>query len=695
MKPAIQKEILKLKKQLRQHDHLYYNLDQPKITDFEYDKLFKRLLELEAKHPEFKTPDSPSQRIPGQALDKFKKEAHSLAMLSLQNSYSTQEIKAFYERILKQLTKNPSFFVEPKLDGVAVELVYKQGVLIKALTRGDGKTGENITKNIKTLKGLPLVLETKVPLLEVRGEVVIFKKDFKKINEKQEEKGLPLFANPRNLAAGTLRQLDPKVTAKRPLHFFAHSPGNINTGQINITKINSQQEFMKTMKALCLPSLHINSSGKLKPPLNLCRLAPSFKDLLVYYEELLSLRHQLPFEIDGLVIKVNRFEEQKKLGSIARSPRWAIAGKFPPEQGETQIQDIRLQVGRTGVVTPVAVLKPLSLAGVFIRQASLHNFQDLKRKDIRIGDFVLIHRAGDVIPEVIKVLKPKRKTVLKTPGWLKKYVPPSHCPVCQAVLKNQGDYLLCDNKNCPAVKESRLLHFASKPAMNIEFLGEKSIKKFYGWGWLNSYSDIYDLKHKDLKNKEGFGEKSYTLLVSSLEKSKKTQLPRWLFALGIPLIGEQTAQKISDKIYKIGGEDLNIPAVLKILKNITAEELESIPDLGPLAVASFLSAFRDPVMIEDLKELYKRGVYFEKQSKKQGSLKNKSFVITGTLPLPRSQIKQQILNKGGQVMAQVSQNTDFLLEGASPGSKSQKAKKLNIPRLTWEDFLKLIEKKAP
>lgn len=683
MKKTTNKKIQKLKEQIRHHDQLYYNLDKPEITDYEYDKLFKELLELEKQYPELKTKDSPSQKVPGKALEKFKKEAHSQAMLSLQNSYSEEEIQAFYQRLLKLLNKKTiTCFLEPKLDGMAVELIYKKGVFVKALTRGDGKIGENITENIKTLRGLSLTLKGNKnipPLLELRGEVLIFKKDFEKINQEQEEQGLPIFANPRNLAAGSLRQLNPKVTASRPLHCFIHSPGKISSS------IKSQKDFIQTMNNLSLPSFQICQSKKLKAPLELCRLAHSIEDIFDYYEQILKLRHQLPFEMDGIVIKLNDFKLQKELGSIARSPRWAIAGKFPPEQGVTQIEDIRLQVGRTGVVTPVAVLKALSLGGVSIRQASLHNFQDLSKKDVRLGDFVLIHRAGDVIPEVIKPIKDKRKKGLKA------FNPPKNCPICKSHLIKQGDYLVCQNTECPAVRENKFIHFASQSAMNIEFLGKKSLQKFYQWGWLNSYSDLYDLKDKALKDKEGFGEKSYELLVQSLEKSKKTELSRLIFALGIPLIGEQTAQKISAKIYELyGKKDLDLKKAIPLLQNIQQKELEDITDIGPSAAQSFQKAFKNKKLISDLQNLHKRGLHFIKKSKASRALQGKSFVITGTLPEPRAKIKKQIEEKGGRVLSQVSKKTNFLLAGESPGSKRKKALELNIKILNWKDFLKIL-----
>ncbi len=691
MKEKIIKRIQNLKKQIHYHDQLYYNLDRPEITDYEYDRLFKELVDLEAKHPELRTKDSPSQKVPGKALEKFEKSAHSLTMLSLQNSYSREEIRAFYNRLLKSLNKkNLTCFVEPKLDGMAVELIYEDGFLTKALTRGDGKVGEDITKNIKTLKGLPLGLsrEQKIPeLLEVRAEVLIFKKDFEKINLEQEEGGLASFANPRNLAAGSLRQLDPRITASRPLYCFIHSPGLIKG-----YNIQSQKEFIGRMHDLSLPAFHICPSNKLSPPLGLCCLTQSVEETLNYYKQMLLLRHKLPFEIDGIVIKLNDFEQQKELGAIARSPRWAMAGKFPPEEGITQVKDIQLQVGRTGVVTPIALLKPVSLAGVLIRHASLYNFQDLERKDIRIGDFVLIHRAGDVIPEVIKPLKEKRGK-----RNVKVFQKPIHCPVCQNQLKQKGDYIVCQNIECPAVIENKLIHFASKRAMNIEFLGKRSLKKFYQWGWLKKFSDIYDLKDRALVDKEGFGKKSHSLLIESLRKSKQTELSRLLFALGIPLIGEQTAEKISEKIYERfkktkKKEEFNLKEALILLQNITEEELQDITDIGPFAAKSFVLAFQNDELISDIRRLHEKGIYFMKkrQIKESGVLQGLKFVITGTFSEPREAIKKKIEEKGGKVLSQVSGKTDFLIEGENPGAKKERALKLSVKIINWRDFLRMI-----
>ena len=679
MKKDILRRLRKLKDEIRFHDNLYYNLDKAQITDFEYDQLFQKLIELESKHPELKTKDSPSQKVPGQALSKFKKQAHSAPMLSLQNSYSKVDLASFYERALKLLDqKQITFFAEPKLDGMAVELIYEKGFLTRALSRGDGFIGEDITASIKTLRALPLFLGNQAPSrLEVRGEVLILKKDFECINREQELAGLAPFANPRNLAAGTLRQLDPKITASRPLYCFIHSLG------VSVENWRTQEEFMEKIQALSLPVFKLSTHKRLHPPLELCRLAYSVEDIIDYYEKMERLRSKLPFEIDGIVVKANDFEKQNQMGVIARSPRWAIAGKFSPEQGVTQVEDIKLQVGRTGVITPVAVLKTLVLGGVQIRHASLHNFKELARKDIRKGDFVLVHRAGDVIPEVIQSLKERRKT--KQPL----FIAPSSCPVCKSSVIEQGDYLICENSRCPAVIENKLIHFASKKAMNIEFLGAKSIKKFCNWNWLNSYADIYDLKDKDIKSKEGFGAKSYQLLVESLNKSKKTSLSRFLFALGIPLVGDQTAQRLSEKIYeKHKGSDLDILSVLSILGEISQEELENITDIGPLVAQSFKKAFEKSDLIEDLKRLHKNGIHFISKEKAKNVLKGLSFVMTGSFPVSRAELKKQIESLGGKVNSQVSKKTSVLIEGEKPGSKKAKALDLSVPILSYTAFLR-------
>ena len=687
------KKIIKLKGEIQFHDQLYYHLDQPQITDFEYDQLLKELIGLETQYPELRAPDSPTQKTPGKALPHFKKKAHTEAMLSLQNSYSLEELKSFYERILKFFqVKQISLFMEPKLDGMAVELIYEEGFFKTALSRGDGKTGEDITAQVKTIRSIPLKLENfktqnnelrDLPLLEVRGEILIFKKDFKRINKEQEKLKEMTFSNPRNLAAGSVRQLDPQVTAQRPLRCFIHSLGGIS-----IPSLQTQKDFIEKMNSWKLPAFKISSSKKLKAPFELCRLSHSFEDVASYYNQMKALRSELPFEIDGVVLKLNSLAGQKELGAVARGPRWAMAGKFPPEQKLTFLEKINFQVGRTGVITPVAVLSPIELGGVVLRHATLHNFKELERKNIQEGVAVLVHRAGDVIPEVIKIVEPPPSSLragIQTKP--RKIEAPTHCPICKTAVKSQGDYIVCPNDQCFAVRLNKWIHFASKKAMNIDFLGVKSVEKFAKWGWLKSYSDIYDLKDKNIKDKEGFGEKSYQILVKSLEKSKQVSLKKFLFALGIPLIGEETAEKISESLYE-KKSPLNLLSALSLLKNLSIEDLEAVSGIGPLVAASLKKAFENPALTADISALAERGVTLAEQNIKSKKLKGFSFVITGALEIPRPELKVKIKKEGGRVLSQVSSKVDFLIAGEKAGSKKQKALDLSIPLLSYEEFLK-------
>lgn len=698
MNSRIKKKLERLKSQIRHHDHFYYNLDQPEISDREYDCLYKELENLEKNHPDLITPDSPTQRMPGQPLEKFKKEPHQQKMFSLQNTYSTKEIEDFVNRVSKFLKKeNVLFFIEPKFDGVAVELIYENGILTKALTRGDGETGENITENIKTIPSIPLHLlsnkkenskKTFPTLLEVRGEVVIFKKDFKEMNRQRKEEEDVLFANPRNAAAGALRQLDPRITAQRPLRFYAHGPGILKG-----LSSSSQSEFLKKIKSFSIPCLEMNNKKNLQFPYLFC-LCQSLKEIFDYYSEMEKIRHTFPFDTDGIVIKVDSFDKQSQLGYTARSPRWAAAGKFEPETAQTKIKDIILQVGRTGVVTPVAVMQPVLIGGVSIRQASLHNFKELSRKDVRKGDWVEIRRAGDVIPEIIKVLKNKRNS------FLIPFKDPELCPGCKKPLKVDGEYHRCFNLFCPAVREKTLVYFASKKCMNIEFLGEKSIQKFYKQGWLESFSSFYTLPKKPLEEQEGFGKKSVELLKKSLEKSKQTTFSRILSAIGIHGVGEETARKLSEAIKnksKNSSSDWTLKTALKTLISMTEEELKKIPDVGGIVAQSIINTLQNKELIQDLEHLHTLGVNLHQKADlkstdfpKNTQLKDKSFVITGELPLTREQVKNLIKEQDGKVLSTISRKTDYLICGENPGSKKEKAFHFSVKILDWPEFQKLL-----
>ncbi|RME15823.1 MAG: NAD-dependent DNA ligase LigA, partial [Bdellovibrio sp.] len=651
--PAIIQRLKELREKINQYDYEYYVLDQPTITDYEYDKLYKELLDIEAQYPELITPDSPSQRVPGTPLSAFEKGRHSLPMLSLQNSYDPQDIKEFDKRVRKFLgAKGPiEYFCEPKFDGLALELIYKEGLLSGALTRGDGLIGENVLNNVKTIKSIPLKLKTSSPppLLEIRGEVLMFKKDFIKLNEIQDEKGEPFFANPRNAAAGSLRQLDPKITASRPLKMFCYAFGKISN-----FKFKTQEEFLKKISKLGLPTI-LN-----KHP-SLVRKCSGPEEAIQYYEFMAQKRHELPFDIDGVVIKVNRIELQQKLGNIARNPRWASAAKFKPEQGITVIEDIIIQVGRTGALTPVAKMKPVNIGGVSISHATLHNQEEIKRKDIRVGDTVVIQRAGDVIPEVVKVILEKR------PKHSKPFKMPKRCPVCHSeVIKPEGEVVLrCPNPLCPAVIQEGLKHFVSRRAMNIDKLGNKLIEQLYRAGLVKTFSDIYKLKRDELLKLERMGEKSVHNLLSSIEKSKKTTLARFIYALGIRYVGEQTAQILAN----------HYGSIQNFLK-ASFEELVQINDIGPKVAQSIVKALSSPHVKKEIKELLKLGVNPQGPSQRQNvssKLKGLSIVITGKLPLERETIKEIIVNHGGKSPSQVTKKTNFVLVGEDPGSKLKKA----------------------
>ena len=685
MRSKAKERISVLRHEIRRHDHLYYNLDRPEISDREYDRLYAELKQLEKAHPDLIRPDSLTQRVPGRPLEKFEKKRHRQKMFSLQNTYSREEIKQFFERILKLLqTDKTLFFLEPKFDGVAVELVYEKGALTTALTRGDGETGENITENIKTIPSVPLRLLTekgRAPpdLLEIRGEVILFKKDFEEMNRQKTEAGEPLFANPRNASAGSLRQLDSRITSQRPLRFYAHGIG----GREGM-EVSSQSEFIKKIWSLSAPCLQIcEKKENLRFPF-LCRLGQSLEEVLSYYDEIERIRQRLPFEVDGVVIKVDSFDEQVRAGETARNPRWAVAGKFEPALARTQIEDIALQVGRTGVVTPVALMTPVSLGGVTVRQASLHNFKELSRKDVRRGDRVEVWRAGDVIPEVIRVFKEER-TEKSLP-----FEPPDRCPGCRSLLKPDGDYLRCFNPLCPAIRERALIYFASRSCMNIEFLGEKSIQKFHKKGWLSSFSSFYELPEKPLEKEEGFGEKSRDLLVKSLNKSKKTTLARLLSAIGIPGVGEQTARRLSRAVTEKRGAPLNLKEAVEVLMSITEEELMEIPDIGEVSAGAVKTVFRQEELIQDLAKLHDLGVRLSEQ-RAGGRIAGKSFVLTGKLPRPRGEVKALIEQGGGAVLSSVSRKTDFLVCGEAPGGKKARAESLSVPVLSWSEFQKLID----
>ncbi|MCX7943578.1 MAG: NAD-dependent DNA ligase LigA [Deltaproteobacteria bacterium] len=670
MNEKILERIKQLREEIEKHNYYYYVLDNPIISDAEYDRLMRELIELEEMYPEFKSPDSPTQKVGGKPRDEFKKLLHPEPMLSLSNVYSEDEFMEFHRRIKKLLEdKEFTYVVEPKYDGVAVELIYKDGILEVGSTRGDGTIGEDVTDNIRTIKNLPLNLNRSsnsgiiIPNeLIVRGEVIIFKEDFKRLNEKRLDEGEPLFANPRNAAAGSLKQLNPKITAARPLRIFIYS----------IIKpdptLKSQFDFLNFAKNLGLPISEY------------VKVANGPDEVLSYYKEMLEIRHKLRFDIDGIVIKVNEFEYQDILGNIAKSPRWAVAFKFPPIQETTVVEDIIVQVGRTGALTPVAILKPVRVGGVTISRATLHNQDEIERLDIRIGDTVVVQRAGDVIPEIVKVVVEKR------PKDSKKFLFPDNCPVCQTRVEKDKDEAIvrCPNEECSARVVERIKHFVSKRAMNIEGLGEKLIERLViEKKLIKDPADIYKLKIEDLEHMEGFGEKSAKNIIDAINKSKKTTLKRFIYALGIRHIGENTAELIADYFQDIEG-----------VISASESELRQIPQVGEETARELVRYFQNHKNIEMVNRLKGSGIEFESSKKDSDSLAGLTFVITGTLNrFTRDEAKEFITKNGGKVLSSVTKKLDYLVVGSNPGSKLDKAQELGIKIISEEELIAMIKKK--
>lgn len=660
----IQSRHSELKALIHHHDHLYHALDKPEISDYEYDKLFTELLALESAHPELDRSDSPSQRAGSAPIDAFVKVPHRRPMLSLQNSYSPEDVLEFDQRLKKFLKSEApiEYQCELKFDGLSMELIYENGTFVRALTRGDGAVGEDVTANVRTIRSIPLKLKgKKVPeLIEVRGEVLIFKKDFVEMNEEQEADGLPPFANPRNAAAGTIRQLDPRIAAKRPLRFFAYALGETE----GIT-FDSQHDIAEKLHGLGFPVAQDYIAIAKKP-----------EDVVGFYHRIEEERHKLPFDIDGIVVKVNSLRVQDDLGLVARSPRWATAAKFKPEQAETVVEDIAIQVGRTGVLTPVAVMTPVRVGGVVVTNATLHNIEEVHRKDVRIGDHVVIQRAGDVIPEVVSVVLSKRKKSAEV------FEMPKKCPNCGSKVEQlEGEVAYrCLNPFCSAVLKESLKHFASRRAMNIEKFGDRLIETLVDNGLLKSFSDIYRLTKEDLMSLERQGDKSAENVLKNIEASKKTTLGRLIHALGIRFVGETTAQHLAEHFGSI-----------EALRSADAEALEGVPEVGAKVAVAILDWFKNPKLSKDLDALFKLGVEVASKPKPQSdALAGKSFVITGTLPVKRDDAKDFIEKNGGRIMSGVSAKLDYLVVGDDPGSKLEKAEGLGVTILSWEDLQKLV-----
>jgi len=661
---AIKKRVEKLREEIEYHNHLYYVLDQPEISDAQYDRLMKELEKLEEQHPEFRSPNSPTQRVGATPLEAFKIVRHTFPMLSLANAFDESEAKDFDKRVKKFLgySAEITYVAEPKLDGLAVELVYERGQFVVGSTRGDGVNGENITQNLRTIKTIPLQLIRKeIPAperFEVRGEVIIQLKKFKELNRKREEMGEPVFANPRNAAAGSVRQLDSKITAARPLEIYCYG-----VGEVRGRTFKTHSEILQTFPKWGL---------RMNPNIQRCQ---NIDEVLEYYHKMNEKRETLPYEIDGIVIKVDSLDLQTRLGEISRSPRWALAFKFQPKQETTKILDIIVQVGRTGALTPVAVMEPVRVGGVEVSRATLHNQDEIDKKDVRVGDTVVIQRAGDVIPEVVQVITSKRK------GTEKKFRIPSKCPVCGAeVIKDEAIHR-CNGLDCPAQLKGRIKHFASKRAMDIEGLGVKLTDQLVGKGLIKDVGDIYYINKQELIELERMADKSAQNIIDAIEKSKTKPLSKFLYALGIRHVGETTAEDLARHFPHIDD-----------LFHLSEEDLMEVEGIGPEVAASVIQFFRDKKNKESIELLKKAGVkVIEPKIKEKGKLTGKTFLFTGTLKtFGRDEVRNLVESMGGMTVSSVSKKVDFVVVGEDPGSKSDKAKELGIKTLTEEEFKKLI-----
>jgi DNA ligase (NAD+) len=663
----IEKEITELRDKIRYHEHRYYVLDDPEISDFEFDKLMHRLKELELQHPQLVTPDSPTQRVGGAPAEEFPKLRHPAPMMSLDNTYSVDDLRDFDRRVRELAGRDRVEYVaELKLDGLSMALTYQDGALTHGVTRGDGEVGEDVTTNIRTIRSVPLRLEAKKLKLigtparfEVRGEVIMTRKAFEQTNAQREAAGEPKFANPRNSAAGTIRQLDSRIVAERKLDMFIY--------YLLVNGAELPGEHAQALETLSQMGFKVNPHW---------RRCPAFDDLLAYIQEWETKRDDLDYEIDGIVIKVNNTDLWQELGTTAKSPRWAVAYKYPARQATTRVMDIRPQVGRTGTLTPVADLEPVDVGGVTVSHATLHNMDEIERLGVKIGDTVLIQRAGEVIPQVVKVVKHAEDG--------REFAMPKKCPVCGGdVHRAEGEVAYrCVNTACPAKLKESLLYFAGRRAMNIDGLGESLGDQLVDKGLVHDVADLYKLTHQQLADLERMGDKSAQNLLGEIERSKQAELARVIFALGIRFVGERTGQLLATHF-----------GSLDKLAKATEEELVEAEEVGPRVAEAIQEFFQEKRNREVIEKLRKAGLQFEQKQTRQtgGMLAGKQFVLTGTLPTySRDQAKQLIEERGGRVVGSVSKKTDYVVVGADPGSKLEKAHALGIKTLDEAELRKLL-----
>lgn len=666
-------EIQKLKEQIRRYDHAYYVLDEPLVTDADYDALMRALSDLETQYPEFCTPDSPTQRVGGQALSEFEQVKHVVPMLSLGNAFEEADIEAFNRRVVDNL-REQNMLVDSqieydcslKFDGLAISIRYENGLLVQASTRGDGQTGEDVTHNIRTIKSVPLQLQGQFPqVLEVRGEVLMNHADFKQLNERQAAKGAKLFANPRNAAAGSLRQLDPRITQERSLRFFAYGWGEVSDDSV---LPNTHFGMMDYLSNLGLPVFKHH------------QLAYGASGMQAFYEQIALERSQLPFDIDGVVYKVNRLDQQALLGFVSRSPRFAIAYKFPAEEVSTRLLDIEIQVGRTGALTPVARLEPVFVGGVTVTNATLHNEDEIRRKDIRIGDRVVVRRAGDVIPEVVRPLLEFRQD-----GQTRAFQMVHTCPACHSAierLEGEAVWRCTAGLFCPAQRTQAIIHAVSRKALNIDGLGQRLISNLVEKEMIQTVADLYRLTPEDFEQISSLGSNTPQSLVAAIHNSKTVPLANFIFALGIRHVGESTAR---DLAFYFGQ--------LRSVQHATREQLLQVPDVGEVVAESILHFFSEPHNQEVIQAMLQAGLVLQEPTKAQSHtpLSGLTFVITGTLPsYSRDEASELVRQAGGQVSGSVSRKTNYLLAGENAGSKLTKAKDLGIPVLDEAAFLAML-----
>ena len=669
-KSAVKAKIEKLRKTIREHEYRYYVLDDPKISDAEFDKLMNQLKALEAKYPDLVTPDSPTQRVGGSPREGFQTVRHKRPMLSLDNAFSYDELREFDRRVRELAGRDRVEYVaEHKFDGLSMSLQYEGGVFARGVTRGDGTTGEDVTPNVRAIRSVPLRVDSatlkKLPLaadFEVRGEIIMPRSAFEELNRQQEEQGGKRFANPRNAAAGAVRVLDPAITASRRLDFYAYM---LLAGDRVPVKRHSD-----ALEALAKLQFKVSRDWKL------CR---TLDEVLKYCEAWESRREKLPYEIDGIVIKVNDIALQEELGFTAKAPRWAVAYKYPAHQATTVVKDIQVNVGRTGVLTPVAILEPVQVGGVTVSRSTLHNMDEVQRLGVQIGDTVLIERAGEVIPHVLKVVKEGKNR--------RPFVMPKECPVCGTKIhKAEGEVAYrCVNAACPAKLKESLLHFAGRHAMNIDGLGAKIVDQLVDKGLVKDFADLYSLKLEQLAGLERMAEKSAQNLLDEIEASKSNSLARLIYALGIPFVGERTAQLLAEHF-----------GSLDKLASATVEELSEVPEVGPKVAASIVEFFSEPANRKLVEKLRKAGLKFteERKAPRDSRLAGKTFVFTGALAhRSREEAEELVVSHGGKISSSVSKKTDYVVVGSEPGSKYDKAKSLGVTILDEAQFEKLLASK--